>query len=610
MSVLSLLNPFGWFGSYQAKLSGGNQPGAHAGGNAYGNSAGKPVAPETALRLSTYWACVKIIAQTIGTLPLDLYIEQPDGSRKPATDNALYDLLRHQPSADHDAVEFWEGAGACLAVWGNSYSLKHRMGGRVTALEPLRPYWMNVFRDSDGAPVYRYSDPWSPQTDYGPDDLLHIRGFGFGDLVGLSPIAFAAQTLGTAIAADEAAGSLFRNGMRMSGWFRWKGAGVLTPQQQNDARAALIDPNTGSGNTGKAGILPGEFDWLATNMNPVDAELLNNRRMNVEEICRGFGVPPIVVGHVGPGQTMWGTGVEHINLAFLTTGLRPYLRRIESAIARQLIGRQAWASLVARFDVEELLRTDNKGMAETSAQLVNNGLKTRNEVRRKNYNLPPMAGADSLTVQSALLPIDKLGEVAKLPRDRQVDPGADLPTGQFGQKSIERKYSPDQPRDDHGRFGSGSSPADQRAAFSRTVKEVAAAGLLVAGGAIAASIGVGEAAAVAVVVEHVAGHLLLSALITSGEHILDHLGLDSSGFSHALNSALTGVGLNARDSKATVLRIGLGDALDYLVVQLQKSIDGASGPQKAKDAASNALDGLESKFRKAIADLSVTGVVN
>lgn len=429
MSILSLLNPFGWFGGYVAKLSGGNQPGAYSGAYGYGSSAGKSVTPEAAMRLSAYWACVKVIAQTIGSLPLNLYRTAPDDTRTLASDLPLHDMLRHQPCADHDAVEFWEGVGACLAVWGNSYSLKQRIGSRLVALEPLRPYWMQVFRGSDGAPVYLYSDPFDKQTEYTADDLLHIRGFGFSDFVGLSPIAFHSQFLGSAIAADEVAGSLFRNGMRMTGWFRYKGpTGILNPQQQKDTRSALIDPYSGSEHAGKVGLLPGDFDWIGTNMNPADAQLMDNRRMNVEEIARAFGVPPILIGHIAAGQTMWGTGVEHIVLAFMTTGLRPYLRRIEAAISRQLIGRADRQTLNAAFDVEELLRGDNKGMADTNSQLVNNGLKTRNEVRRSSYNLPPQKGGDSLTVQSALIPIDMLGEIARLPKDKPVEPGADVAT--------------------------------------------------------------------------------------------------------------------------------------------------------------------------------------
>jgi HK97 family phage portal protein len=614
MAVLSLLNPFGWFSGYQAKLTGGNQPGPHA-VDGYSTSAGQSVTPENALRLSTYWACVKIIAQTIGTLPLNLFEQLDNNDKRLAVDNPLFDLLRYQPAADYDAVEFWEGVGACLAVWGNSYSLKIKgVGGKVIALEPLRPFWMSVFKDEDGSPVYRYADPYKKRIDYTSDDVFHIRGFGFGDLVGLSPIACSAQILGGALAADETANSLFRNGMKMGGWFRWKRETVLTPKQMQDAREALIYPMQGSSNAGKVGILPGDFDWLGGTMNPVDAELMNNRRMNVEEICRGFGVPPIVVGHITPGQTMWGTGVEHINLAFLTTGLRPYLRRIESAIGRQLIGRQNRKTIIARFDVEELLRTDNKGTAETNAQLVNTGIKTRNEVRKDAYNLGPIDGADVLTVQSALLPIDKLGLVARLPNDKPVVAGEDVISAQRQQdaiaqrKSLLLKFAPDQPRDDHGRWsGSGGGGGSEKEKFSTTVKEVAVAGVLIAGGAIAAAIGGAEVATILFVTEHVAGDLLTHVLITSGKHILEHLGINLN-FNFGALFEQKSIAFGNED--LIFLKNGLIETVDFIVEQLHTRINSADGTQKAKATAISAVDAQEIRFKDLINNLKVGDFAN
>ena len=427
MTVLSLFNPFGWFGGSPAKLSGGQQPSGIASSS---NWAGRPVTPETALSLSAYWACVKIIAQTIGTLSLDLFQVKADGSRILALDHPLYDLLHDEPYDGQTSVEFWEGVGACLAVWGNAYALKHYVGPRLVALELLRPIYMSVTRRADASALYRYSDPLlgAPQV-FTADQLFHVRGFGFGDVVGLSPLAFNRNSIGTAIAADEAAGTVFRNGLRVAGWFKFKGAqGILKPEQREDARRSLVEPYQGAENAGKVGILPGDFDWVAVNMNPSDAQLLDNRKLNVEEICRCFGVPPVLVGHIAQGQTMWGSGIEHIVLAFMTTGLRPYLHRIEAAIGRDIIGRAQRKTFRATFNVEELMRGDNKGMAEVDQSLANTGINTRNEIRARR-GLPPKPGGDTLTVQSALLPIDMLGKVSKLPKDKEVEPGADVDSG-------------------------------------------------------------------------------------------------------------------------------------------------------------------------------------
>ena len=425
MTVLSLLNPAGWLGWYRAKLSGGQYPG-QAAPVQNGSAAGKAVTAETAMALTAYWSCVRLIAQTIGTLPLELFNVGDDGSRTLAVDNDLYDLLHDQPNAEQTAVEFWEGIGACLAVWGNAYALKQRMGARVVALDLLRPFWMSPLRRKDGSLVYRYSDPVAGAVDYEAEDIMHIRGFGFGDVVGLSPLAFNRNTIGLAIAIDEASGGIFRNGLRIAGWFRYKGGnGVLTAPQREDAKKALIEPYSGSENAGRAGILPGDFEWVATAMNPDDAQLIESRRMSVEDVCRIFGVPPIMIGHSGQGQTMWGTGVDTIVLGFLTTTLRPYLHRIEAAIGRDLIGRAGRRRMRCAFDVEELIRGDNKGRAEVDQSLANTGIMTRNEIRAAR-GLPPKPGGDTLTVQSALIPIADLGLIAKLPRDKPVDPGADV----------------------------------------------------------------------------------------------------------------------------------------------------------------------------------------
>lgn len=427
MSVLSLLNPFGWFG-YRAKLSGGGAPGQDTSAFVEGNDSGVRVTPVTALQLETYWACVRLIAQTIGTLPMILYNVAANGSRTAATDNPLYQMLLYQPNPYHSATEFWEGVGAYLCVWGNAYAQKLKAGDRTVGLKLLRSEWMNVFLNAQGIPVYRYSDPILGQTDYGQADLLHVRGFGFGDFVGLSPLAFGAQTIGRAVAANEAAGSLFRNGLKMGGFFKYKGGangGVLNEEQKERAKKALVEPFQGAAAAGKVGLLPADFDWVSMAMNPVDAELMNNRRMSVEEICRFFGIPPIMIGHTAQGQTMWGSGVEHINLAFMTTGLRPFLHRIEAAITRDLIGVGSAAVIDPEFYVEELLRGDSKGQADVDLQLVNSGIMTRNEVRKRR-NLPPIKGGDDLTVNSAMLPVDMLREVAKLPKDKPVGPGADV----------------------------------------------------------------------------------------------------------------------------------------------------------------------------------------
>ena len=335
-------------------------------------------------------------------------------------------MLAYAPNPYYTAPEFWEGVGAYLAMWGNAYALKLTATRGTIGLQLLRSEWMNVFQDRNGEVVYRYADPFGGQRDYRGIDLVHFRGFGLGDFVGLSPLAFGANTIGRAQAANSAADGMFRNGMKASGFWKYKSptGGVLTAEQIARVKAELIAPFQGASNAGKSGILPGDFDWTSISVNPVDAELMANRRMSVEEICRMFGVPPVLIGHNIEGQTMFGSGMEQITLVFLTKALRPLLHRIERSLQRDVLGLTSYGKLTPEFFLDELLRGDAKGQAAVFLQLVNAGIMTRNEVRKK-LSLPAIKGADDLTVNSAFTPVDMLRALASAKASSPADDASD-----------------------------------------------------------------------------------------------------------------------------------------------------------------------------------------
>jgi len=375
-----------------------------------GTWAGESITPETAMQVSAFWACVKVISQTIGTLPLIVYEKNADGSRKPRPDLPLYPLLHDMPNADATAVEFWEGVAFCLCTCGNFFGeKKFNAQNQLVAIEALNPNWMDVRRGPTGGPKYTYQDPKTNERVIPETSIFHIKGFGTGGMVGLSPITFARQSLSAARAADRAAATIFANGMRPSGWLLYKG-GTLTPEQRDQAKKVLIDPMSGVGNTGKTGILEADFDYKQATLSPEDSQMLETRAFNVEDVCRWLGVPPILIGHASAGQTMWGSGVEQILLGWLTLGLRPYLTRVEQSIKRSLILPQDRSRIYAEFSVEGLLRADSAGRAAFYSTMVQNGLMTRNEVRSKE-NLAAKDGGDILTVQSNLAPLDGLGSV-------------------------------------------------------------------------------------------------------------------------------------------------------------------------------------------------------
>jgi HK97 family phage portal protein len=208
------------------------------------------------------------------------------------------------------------------------------------------------------------------------------------------------------MAADEAAARTFANGMRPGGFFTFDN--TLTGEQREQVRAALIEPYQGAENAGRIGVLEAGFKWQDVMMPPHDAELLATRAFHVEEICRWFGVPPVLIGHSPQGQTMWGSGVEQIMLGWLTLGLRPYLTRIEQAIKRSLITQGERSKLYAEFTIEGLLRADSAGRAEMYSKLAQVGAITPNQICDRE-NFPRFEGGDAHLVNSSLVPLERLG---------------------------------------------------------------------------------------------------------------------------------------------------------------------------------------------------------
>lgn len=366
---------------------------------------GKNVSPDSAMQLAAWWACVRLISETVATLPVSVYERLQNGSKQSKGDHPLYGLLHDSPNADQTAAEFWEGQLASLCIFGNGYSQKEQDGNRLVALTPIPSEFTNVFRDDSGALRYRFPDR-GKTIELPEEKVFHIRGFGIGGDVGLSPVSYARQTLGIAMAIGEASGKTFAQGMRASGFFTTPT--VLTPEQRVQVQKSLVDAYSGHGASSKAGVLEAGFGWLPSNINPHDAEMLLSWKFSVEEICRWLRVPPVLIGHSAEGQTMWGSGVEQIMLGWLTLGLRPYLSRVEQAIKKRLIRPEERGKIFAEFNVEGLLRADSAGRAALQASNAQNGIRTRNEIRALE-NLPPLDGGDELTVQSNLVPIGKLG---------------------------------------------------------------------------------------------------------------------------------------------------------------------------------------------------------
>jgi HK97 family phage portal protein len=395
-----------WLGQ-KIKLTDGKFWSVFLGGETW---AGETVTAETAMQVSAFWACVRLISRTVSTLPLGVYERVGDEERVSRSDVGLYRLIHDQPNADQTACEFWEAMVAWTLLAGTAFSRKQYAAGsrRLVGLSPpLNPHSMQVERRDDGALQFRYRTAQGKEEIYAEDDVFCLRGWGLGGDVGLSPLQYARQSLSSARATERAAASHFANGMRPSGWLVYKG-GVLEPDQRETARQNLINPMVGAANAGKIGLLEGDFDFRQMTIEPEAAQMLESRRHSVEDVCRWHGVPPILIGHSAAGMTAWGSGIEQIVLGWYTLQLRPDLVRLEQAIKRQLMTPDEKRSLYVEHSIEGLLRADTAARGEWYWKLFQMGAINGTWMAKKE-NLPKPPGGDRYYINQTLAALDEQG---------------------------------------------------------------------------------------------------------------------------------------------------------------------------------------------------------
>lgn len=363
------------------------------------------VGPDAALQVSTVWACVKLLVETIASLPLFVYRTDSAGQRVLARDEQLYAVLHDSPNRRMTAQEFWEFMLLNLVLRGNAYARVERDAkGRAFALWPMAADQVEVKVMPDGSLAYAYVLD-SATLIYGEEDVLHIKGIGNG-VVGMSPLDYMRASVGLAIAAQNHTGATYRKQARRPGILMTDK--VLTKEQRESLRESFGEIATGGQR--ELYVLEANFKFEPINMSPADIQLLETRRFAVEDLARWFGVPSVLINDTSK-TTTWGTGVEQIIEGFYKFTLRPQLERIEQALQRRVLtSAQRAAGLHAEFSFDALLRSNMKDRFELYAKGVQNGITTRNECRQLE-NLPPLAGGDVLTAQVNLVPIDMLGKV-------------------------------------------------------------------------------------------------------------------------------------------------------------------------------------------------------
>jgi len=364
------------------------------------SSSGKVVTAEKALALSSVWSCVRLLSESVSTLPLKVYQREQDGSRNLAQQHPAYQLLCRRPNSEMTPSRFMLMTVASICLRGNAYIEKKMIGSKLVSLVPLLPQNMKVERLDSGSLKYTYTEKGGDRI-VPVKNMMHIRGFGLDGVCGMMPMRTGRDVFGAAMAVEESAAKIFENGIQTSGFFLSKN--LLTPEQRQKNRENL-NRFVGSKNAGKVMVLEGDMTYQGITLNPEDAQMLESRSFSIEEICRWFRVPPFMVGHMTK-QSSWASSVEGMNLLFLTNTLRPMLVNIEQEISRCLLDGDE--DLFAEFNVEGLLRADSAGRAAYYTTALQNGWMSRNDVRRLE-NMPPIEGGDIYTVQLNLTPLEDL----------------------------------------------------------------------------------------------------------------------------------------------------------------------------------------------------------
>lgn len=364
------------------------------------SSSGKVVTADKAIQLSAVWACVRLLSESISTLPLKIYERQADGSRKLAQSHPVYQVLCRRPNLEMTPSRFMLMMVASICLRGNAFVEKLFIGSKLVSLVPLLPQNMVVKRLDTGRLEYTYTENGKKRVIL-EKNLMHIRGFGLDGVCGMMPMMAGRDVIGAAMAVEESAAKIFENGLQSSGFLS---ADEALNDEQRERLRGYMQAFAGSRNAGKIMVLEGGLKYQNVTMNPEAAQMLESRAFSIEEICRWFRVPPFMVGHTSK-QSSWASSLEGMNLQFLTHTLRPLLVNIEQEISRCLLNGEE--DLFAEFSVEGLLRADSAGRAAYYTSALQNGWMSRNDVRRLE-NMPPIEGGDIYTVQLNLTPLEDL----------------------------------------------------------------------------------------------------------------------------------------------------------------------------------------------------------
>lgn len=357
-----------------------------------GTDAEMHVSEKNALGMAAVWRAVNLIASGAASLPLHAYkpvpvIGRDEPARQLQTSGIAADLLR-SPHPDLTPFELWETVYASLLLWGNAYlQILRNPLGNVAELWPIHPSRVAPSRADDYTKRYEIDgakrSDGSPWTDY---HILHIPGFGYDGIAGLPPIRLARQGIGLAMAAERFGARLFGSGSLAGGILTTEQR--LRPDQANSLKQAWKAKVSGLHNAHEVAVLDAGVKFEQLTIPPEDAQFIESRAFQIEEVARIFGIPPHMLMS-NEKSTSWGTGIEQQSLGFVTYTLRPWLVRVEQRITKLL----APGPVYAKYALEGLLRGDSAQRAAFYKTMRELGALNPNEIRALE-DLPPRDGGD------------------------------------------------------------------------------------------------------------------------------------------------------------------------------------------------------------------------
>lgn len=376
-----------------------------------GSSSGKYVNERSSMQMTAVYSCVRILSEAIASLPLHVYEITDTGTVK-AIDHPLYSILHDEPNPEMTSFIFRETLMTHLLLWGNAYAQVIRNGkGEVIALYPLMPDRMSVNRDNEGQLYYEYrttQDDAKTMDGYtvrlSPTDVLHIPGLGFDGLVGYSPIAMAKNAIGLAIATEEYGSKFFANGAAPSGVLEHPG--ILKDPEK--VRSSWMQTFGGSHNANKVAVLEEGMKYTPISISPNEAQFLETRKFQIDEIARIFRVPPHMIGDLEKSSF---NNIEQQSLEFVKYTLDPWVTRWEQGIKRRLFTEDEKKTFYVKFNVDGLLRGDYQSRMNGYATARQNGWMSANDIRELE-NLDRISaeeGGDLYLINGNMMPLSMAG---------------------------------------------------------------------------------------------------------------------------------------------------------------------------------------------------------